>query len=331
LIPVLESRFRLSPGTFLASTLFGDASDLYGNRSEQFGFENTLSSGPWLWSLSLRHVHFKNETNTRETPFRAGVNREFQSTGSLRVKVGVDAVRVEDTGIEPGGRISARWRPKGSWTPVVELASVAKMPTLSARRYVLDTGTYRYRGNPALLPERVWSAVAALEQTGARFQSKWTLKAEARTDSQINTSNLTVNTTLNAGMANLLSAQGEARVTLSPSLLLRAGSLLSWSRLEATGLPYPDLPSFSWNGGWDWGLGDEIRLETDARYFGSSTAFDGSPHAAYLLVDQHIRWFPSADLEIRAGISNLFDQRAELVAGFPLPGRLLRASVSAGF
>jgi outer membrane receptor protein involved in Fe transport len=81
----------------------------------------------------------------------------------------------------------------------------------------------------------------------------------------------------------------------------------------------------------DIGLGDEFKLETDARYLGDSITFEGAAHPAYFLVDQQIRWFPAPDLELRAGVINLFDERAQVVQGFPLPGRLLRASISAGF
>ncbi len=331
ILPVLETRTLLTPDTALASTAFADLTDLYGNRSEQFGIENSLSSGHWLFSFSARHVHFKNEGEYRESPLHAGISREFGRRGKMRVRAGIDAVRVEDTGIEPGGRLSIRWNTRGPLTPVLEFSSIAKMPTLSARRYVLDTGTYRYRGNPGLLPERVWSGILAVDQAGSTFQSRWTLKSELRNDAQINTSGLPVNTTLNAGNAMLFSAQADARFTLSPAWALRSGALLSWSRLDATGLPYPDLPPFSWNGGLEIGMGDEFKLETDARYLGDSTTFDGAPHPAYFLVDQQIRWFPAPDLEIRAGVINLFDERAQMVVGFPLPGRLLRASVSAGF
>jgi hypothetical protein len=331
ILPVLETRTLLGQDTALASTAFADLTDLYGNRSEQFGIENSLTSGPWLLSFSARHVHFRNEGEYRESPLHAGVSREFGQRGKMRIRAGVDAVRVEDTGIEPGGRLSVRWNTKGPLTPVFEVSSVAKMPTLSARRYVLDTGTYRYRGNPGLLPERVWSGVLAVDQVGSNFQSRWTLKSEYRTDAQINTSGQTVNTTVNAGSAMLFSAQADARFILSPAWTLRSGALLSWSRLDATGLAYPDLPPFGWNGGVEIGIGDEFKLETDARYLGDSTAFDGSAHPAYFLVDQQIRWFPSQDLELRAGVMNLFDERAEMVVGFPLPGRLIRASVSAGF
>ncbi len=331
ILPVLETRTLLTQDTALAATAFADLTDLYGNRSEQFGIENSLSSGPWLLSFSARHVYFKNEGEYREWPMHAGVSREFGQKGKMRIRAGIDAVRVEDTGIEPGGRVSIRWNTKGPLTPVFEFSSIAKMPTLSARRYVIDTGTYRYRGNPGLLPERVWSGVIAVDQSGSRFKSRWTLKSEFRNDAQINTSSLPVNTTLNSGNAMLFSAQADARLILSPAWTLRSGALLSWSRLDATGLAYPDLPPFAWNGGVEFGLGDEIKLETDARYLGDSTSFEGSAHPAYFLVDQQIRWFPSQDLELRAGVINLFDERAQMVQGFPLPGRLLRASISAGF
>ncbi len=331
ILPVLETRTLIAQGTALASTAFADLTDLYGNRSEQFGIENSLTSGPWLLSFSARHIHFRNEGEYREWPLHAGVSREFGQRGKMRVRAGIDAVRVEDTGVEPGGRVSIRWNTRGPLTPVLELSSIAKMPTLSARRYVLDTGSYRYRGNPGLLPERVWSGVLAVDQVGSNFQSRWTLKSELRNDAQINTSGRPENTTLNAGNAMLFSAQADARFVLSPAWTLRSGALLSWSRLDATGLAYPDLPPFAWNGGLEIGLGDEFKLETDARYLGDSTAFDGSAHPAYFLVDQQIRWFPAQDLELRAGVINLFDERAQMVVGFPLPGRLIRASVSAGF
>jgi hypothetical protein len=331
ILPVLESRFRLSEETLLSTTTFGDLSELYGNRSQQFGVENSLSSGPWLVSFSARYTSFNQNGEYREWPVQAALTREFGKRSGFKLKTGVTAVRNEGTAIEPGGRLSLLFPQTGRVKTVLELASVARMPTLSARHYVLDTGSYRYQGNPALLPERVWSATLSLEREQERFSGRLTFRSELRTDAQVNTSNLPVNTTLNAGQASLFSAQGGLNWKLHPDWTLRSDGLFSWSRLDSSGLPFPDLPHFGFGGGAEWRMSDELRVETDLRYMGESTAFDGSVHPSYFLLDPGLRWLIDRDIELRAGVTNLMDSRAEMVRGFPLPGRLYRASVSAGF
>jgi|GEM_PF-2974599 len=343
-LPVLESHQEIGALT-VESTLYGDLQDLqyldptYSSetRTQQYGLENAILYGPYTLALSARYTRFYSSTfgDLHEWPLLGSLTREFtlNPRWSLRLNAGVDALTT--TGASPLGRISVKDQVTENEDWFFELNTIPKLPTLSARYYVIGT----YHGNPDLKPERVNALLFGHEFTNHEWQEVVTIKGELRSAIQVNENN----TTENAGNASLLSLKNDLKWKVLPSLRLNASTLITRSRLKDAGEPYPDLPYFSQLIGARFSTahhsgGPWADLNLIGRYIGHSRTPDTtsftSPvpyidHPDYFLWDTWITFHASSNLSLNAGVDNLFNNRADVVFDYPLPGRIVYLSLQA--
>ncbi len=331
IIPVLEAQLKLEDDLALASTLYGDVSELQGNRSQQIGVENALTFSTYTLAVSARNVRFSNGTDYEEWPLYLGLTDDLYFSKSLKMKATLNANYLDQSGFYPGGKLSASFRDDPKNYPFAELNWIAKMSSLSARYFISDFGSYHYRGNKDLKPERVLALSYGYQQENRSLKSTTLAKLEYRNSIQINTSTLPLNTTINGGSAYLMNLSEDASYRVNDLLSLKSNILLTYSRQKDSNFPYPDLPGFSIGSGVQLHPNDSIDLDTDAKYMGDSTAFDGTNHSGYFLIGERVSYQLNSKIELALGIDNLFDSHAEIVQGFPLPGRLLFTSVRALF
>jgi len=341
-LPVLESHQDFG-AVIVESTFYGDLQDLryidptYSSetRTQQYGLENAILYGPYTLALSARYTRFFSSTfgDLHEWPLLGSLTRELVLTPSwsLRLNAGVNALTT--TGAAPLGRISAKKQVSADEDWFFELNTIPKLPTLSARYYVLGT----YHGNPDLKPERLNALLMGHEFTSDEWQNIITLKGELRSAIQVNENN----TTENAGNASSLSLKNDLKWNALPLVSLNASTLITRSRLQNTGEPYPDLPYFSQLVGAKVLTGQgQTRGEFHVvgRYVGHSRTPDTttftSPvpyidHPDYFLWDTWITYRANSNLSLNAGVDNLFDNRADLVFDYPLPGRIVYLSLQA--
>lgn len=355
-IPVLEMQRSLGRDWVWEATAFGDLSGikledptddtLYSNsRSAQFGLENAFLYGDWTFALSARQTRFDLDSHTdrfgfttvgaqvREWPLFASATRRVDLSDRLELKATVLSSAITSVGARPGGRLSARLfanpAERDREHTFLELLSTPKMPTINARYYQLRDGssTTIYSGNPGLKPEQIYAAIAGYERRFERWSTRTSLKGEYRTSVQIDRAS----TTVNAGNARLLYLDEELRFAATGRLDLRANFLLSVSRLQDAGIPYPDLPAFTAKGRATYRLSPAWELEGRAWYQGPSVATAGSTggrsHPNFTLFDLEARVSVTRDLALQLGVENLTDQRAEVVLDYPLPGRLVYAGM----
>ena len=342
-IPVLESHQEIDGDFIIESTAYADLQELQevdpqyprDSRIQQFGIENAVLLGPYTYALSARAVIYGGATQKDLTdfPIYSSLSKDFffGSQWSSKVLLGGDYSR--DSGVNPLGKVSAKYEIDSTLNTFAELSSNPKMPTLVARYYVDQSTGYSYRGNPALAPERVNSVLIGFQARQKNYESTTTLKGEYRTNVQINTNYLfpQVNTTMNAGNAELLYLKRDFRWKPDSSFELSTSSIFSGSRLIRSQLPYPDLPFFSQQGSVTYFWNDQFGISGNGTYMGPSTASDGRFHPNYALFDTWVSYTPAKDYRITLGLDNIFDKRAQVVLDYPLPGRVVYLSAQGKF
>jgi hypothetical protein len=340
-IPVLESHQEFDLGTdsplIVESTVYGDLQSLVladpnpinasESRTQQYGFENVILNGPYTLALSGRYVRYYqvNYGSIVEWPMMGTVARDFEFTQNWNLKILGGAEYVAHPGTEYQARISVKKTETAKQYFFGELSSTPKIPTLLSRYYSSNFFT----PNPNLKVERVYTALGGYQADLGNAQSTTTLKTEYRTDTQVNYTApypSTMSTTVNAGTASLVSLNEDLTYRLSPNWNLEENTLLTYSRLNDTGLPYPDIPYVSQQARIEFIPNDQLHVSLNGRYLGPSKTYSGQFHAPYFLGDSWVSYLPTREIEITAGVDNLFDKKAESVIGYPLPGRIFYAS-----
>jgi hypothetical protein len=174
--------------------------------------------------------------------------------------------------------------------------------------------------------------IAGFEDRGSRLKTKTQVRAEVRNGTIIYKPITEFSGTMeNAGTAHFLSLAETVSTRISSRVLLRADVLASYSILSRSGNPFPRLPYLSAGGAFVVNPTDTVSLETQAKWMGRSTEFDGSNLPAYALLGQKISMNASQDLIVTLGLDNLLDSRIEMIRGYPLPGRMAYASLEMKF
>ena len=197
------------------------------------------------------------------------------------------------------------------------------MPTLASRYYVLGT----YHGNPDLKVERVNAIIGGYEVTGDVLNSTTTLKAEYRSQIQVNQNN----TTQNAGNASLVSVIEDLKWKPNHFYTSKSGALVTYSQLSESNYSYPDLPNIGFYWGSIFSITPSLSFNHDLHYIGKSTAAGGAPHADYFLMNASVEYAFNETTTATLGCENLEDKRAEVIIDSPLPGRILYFNLTASF
>ncbi len=184
-------------------------------------------------------------------------------------------------------------------------------------------------GNPALRPERSRNLEAGLEWArGAEAHVRLTLFANRFRD-LIDFDPLLF-TTVNRDRVHARGAELEGRWTVLPALAL-AGAL-TWLDLDS---PTPLRGRPRWQGSVRavWRAAEGLELNAAVR---ANSSFNDSSIPTGLVVtgghaeaDLGLRYRLSPRLVLGAALRNLTDSRHQDAVGFPAPGRLVRATVSA--
>ncbi len=359
ILPVVETAFRLNEHTSFQSTLFADLSSLdtsepgvltSASRTWQYGIENALKLGNYTLGASARFVMYDASTESlpsatvtqihrQEWPLHLSVTRNDQwnpewSTlagvqGDYLVSSGGDSVsRQSDSGL--GGRVGVRYQASRENAFFSEAQTLEKIPTL-AERY------YPGFADPTLAPERVTFIILGHEANLAKSSAPMlkiatTVKLEERNQVQLPNANFVV---INSGTAYLTSVTEEVNWQANAVFLLGNKTVFTQSKIAATGYSYPDLPVWSDRFKVQARGGDWVTAHFYANLTGSSTQYSGADHPGYALYDvelsRSLKWKSSwiKTVEAKAGILNLLDNRAQMVAGYPLPGRMITAALTA--
>ncbi len=337
LIPVLESHQDLEHGILLESTLYGDLQELKftdpdnsssnsDTHTYQYGIENAVLVGPYTFALSARYIRFSGAAfpDLTEWPLFASATRDFFPSQETSLKLSLNSNYMEKVGVYPGGKLSAKFSSDPHQYFFSEIGEIAKMPTLLDRYAVY--GTF-YHGNPNLTPERVHLALVGYQTESGSIKSTSTVKAEYRNKIQISSSDYT--TMINAGNAKLLSFNEALIAKILPWMSARSESLFTYSKLMDSNLAYPDLPAFSETGALIFSPKESFSLEGTAKYMGPSVTSGGAFHSNYTLFGTALTYDVNKDIQIGAGIENLFDSHAEAIVSYPLEGRLAHFSFRA--
>jgi len=337
-IPALESHQEFGneeeDRVILESTFYADLHQMIfedpglystSTRTQQFGVENALHWGENTIAFTGRLVNFQSSTfgNFSEWPVLAQYSHDFQLDHHWNMRLAGGGDYISSVGFAPNARASFKYKltPSSAW--FYELNSLAKMPTLTSRYYVLGL----YHGNPNLKSERVNALIAGFESNGNVVGSTTTLKGEYRNQIQVNQNN----TTENAGNASLLSLLEDLKWKATDKLTSNSGVLLTYSKLAGSGYPYPDLPYFSAYWGSAYSFSDIWKLKFDIHYHGNSTTALGADHADYALMNASLDYSPISGTTFTLGCENLEDKRAEVIVDYPLPGRIVYMNFGSTF
>ncbi len=362
LIPVIESHQEFESDWIVESTLFANLSSLLStdpgssasaatssdSRTQQYGIENAILYGPYTLALSARYTTYENSSydyyvkNTHvgvhEWPYLVSLSRDFYTSSKTTFKLtasgtGTPSVSA-DSPVAAGARAGWKFEETEHRTWFSELSTTPKMPSLVARyyQYPSSTAAFVFRGNPNLKPERVNAALFGLGFKNQGFQATSTLKAEYRNQIQINQNQ----TTQNAGNAYLFSAKQDLNYQLLPQVNLETSTLLTYSKMIDRKLPYPDLAPLTQQLSVNYSPIERWTMGSSARYQGPSIASDGRFHPNYFLMDASVSalfkdTFIADSVKLTAGLENIFDNRAQLVLDYPLPGRKIYLSLQAVF
>ena len=336
-IPVLEFHQEFNETLTLETTAFSDlqelqftdpANPLYSSddRIQQYGIENAVLLNPYTFGLSCRSVHYVSSTfhELKEWPLESRLSRDFNLSDLSAAKLTATANYLDTVGTYPGAKAAIKVARTPKQYYFGELNTTPKMPTLINRYYQISG---YFNGNPALKPERVNALIFGFTGDLGKFQTTTTAKAEYRNQIQVNQNQ----TVVNAGNASLLYLTEECTYIFMDALKLTTGTLLSYSRLQDQALPYPDLPTFSQTVQLIFNPSDRMELNLLGKYVGPSTAAGGRFHPNYTLIDWGGRYHFNQNYALSMGIDNIFDDRAQVVLDYPLPGRIGYLALQASF
>ncbi len=331
-IPSLMGQYGNSNGIRLQTTIFGDIQRLeFTNpvfntldQTRSLGIENVLVTGDTSFSVSARNVNFTNNSagTYSEWPAHFGVTQGFNLPANIRLKATGSAEYLSGYGLHPGARVSSEIPAHPGQSFFLEAQALAKLPSIQDRLYVSPADGYF--GNPNVKPERVYAFIAGFEDKSSWIESKSQIKAELRNNVILLKDDFS--SVDNAGTAQFLSLSESAKAKLLPELQVKAQVLASYSRLAKTGNPYPRLPVVSAGGSILLLPQDRLTFETQAKWMGRSTEFNGASLPAFLLLGEKISFSATNEIQIHVGVDNLLDSRIEMIRGYPLPGRMVYAS-----
>lgn len=335
--PSFMGHYSSSNDLSVQTTLFGDFQRLEStssffsslDRTRTVGIENAITSGDTVFSFSARNVDFTNTTagNYSEWPAHFGVTQKFQSASGTRVHVTASSEYLSGFGFHPGARVSSEVPLESNRNLFFEVQALPKLPSIQDRLYV--DPSIGFTGNPNLLPERVYAAIAGFEDRKSTIQNKTQIRAEAR--DQVILIKPDFSSVENAGTAQFMSLSETISARITPWIQVRADALASYSRLSKNEKPYPRMPGLSAGGAVTVNPRDSLSLESQAKWMGRSREADGSPFDAYVLLGEKIKYLASENLILILGVDNLLDSRIEMIRGYPLPGRSAYASAELRF
>lgn len=343
LIPVIESHQQINSDWTIENTFYADLQHLQFidpsfpsvTRTQQYGLENAIIYRNYTLALSGRYINYVTKTQSNhEWPLLSTLAGEYALTSKMTLKL-IGGGNYLDTagGFYPIARATIRYEIDAQQYFFAEGNTIPKLPTMVARFYPASAF---YTGNPNLKAERVNAILAGHQFENAGFQNTITAKGEYRTDVQIDQNQ----TTQNAGKATLMSLKEDLKYKAFEFLEFNASTLLTYSQLKNRTEPYPNLPFFNQLIGVRFIQGDLGDLNVIGRYTGASRAPDPnaftSPapfihHSDFFLFDTWVNYNVTKDLTLTAGIDNLFDNRAEVILDYPLPGRMIYLSAQARF
>lgn len=223
------------------------------------------------------------------------------------------------------GRAAAAWQPvAGGPTLFARAGEGYKLPSFYALAHPLI-------GNPALRPERSRQVEAGIELTGRSgdFVRLAIFRNRFRDLIDFDPASFT---TVNRDRVRAVGAELEGRWT--PAAGLSLAGALGWLDLES---PTPLRGRPRWQGSLRaaWQVSAAIELNGAVRF--NSDFWDSSIPTGLVRADGHgeadlgLRWRLSSRLDLIAALRNLTGERYEDAVGFPAPGRLVRATLSARF
>ncbi len=339
IIPVLESHQDLDDALTLETTVFADLHRLEytdpssinsDTRTYQYGIENALLIEDYVLGLSARYVRLDSSyfPNHDEWPIHASFSRDFQLNSDLIFSSLVSADYVQLVGAGLGAKVGLRQKLNFEHSLFGELRTLPKFPSLISRYYQSGTQFYGY---PDLKPEQVSFAILGHEfENKNKIKSISSLKAEQRQRVQV----LKGATMDNAGTAYLFSLSQEVELPLFQWLVLKNTALVTLSRVQSLGISYPDLPRYSDRMVLGFKPAKKTEVNAFAQFVGDSQSVGPKPHAGYALYDLSVHRevdFIFPQLQLSAGVENVFDRRAEVVLNYPLPGRIVHFSMMGRF
>ncbi|MET1111538.1 MAG: TonB-dependent receptor, partial [Allosphingosinicella sp.] len=257
--------------------------------------------------------------------------RSAFAEGSLRPGGGLGfnlAARYDDVaggGHRWTGRAAASWRPVENGPTLFARAGEGyKLPSFYALAHPLI-------GNPALLPERSRNLEAGVELDGRSGDAVRLTLFENRFRDLIDFDPATF-TTVNRDRVRARGAELEGR--WRPVRSLSLDGALSWLELDS---PTPLRGRPRWQGSLRaaWQAREALELNAAVRF--NSDYFDSSIPTGLVRADGHgeadlgMRWQVSRRFSVTAAVRNVTGERYEDAVGFPAPGRVVRATVAAGF
>ncbi len=332
-IPVLESHQEFGDTEkplIWKSTISADFQQLATNnpddpiydasaKTQQYGIENALHYENSTLALTVRQLNFqKSAVTVHDLPVMAQYSYDFQLTSNLKMKLAGGGNYMNDTGFAPSGRALLKQSITDEDSLFFELNSLNRMPTMVDRYYVDSS----YRGNPNLKPARINTLIAGMENKKDDFENTTTIKLEQRNQIIVYASGTPLSTMINQGNAWLVSANEDFTFKPFKPITQRIGTVLSFSQLTDSGRSYPDLPTISVVHNGKYELNDSLALRNNLRYMGVSKNYLGLDHSDYFLADLSFDWSIKKEITATLGCDNLFDKRAEIVEGYPLPGRI---------
>ena len=355
-IPLVQLDSRVGSDGLLKSSVFFDdeylrwqdpaSSSLPATQDHilQLGTENALLVGDWKFGAGLRGVRYGRLgfDDQSEMILNLLASRTFEPGRGLLIEPTVRAVGVSDYAVEPEASLGVRGAigEQAAW--FVRGGMARHFPSMLNRFYSYGgfVGYPGFTANPALQPERDWTATTGVEFKGRRLQAGLQAYGQVAQDAQVVALlDPTHNTELNLGEARIASLMGNLRIEAAPWLDLGGSFTLSASQLTQTGVAFPGLPG--------WLSVASVGVHSDGELAGGGHRWEGRIFeriSSVSVADASGDLLPAyheEDLEFRARIigdawtsvlrvEDLTDQRPQLVAGYPGFGRTVSVLVSRG-
>jgi iron complex outermembrane receptor protein/vitamin B12 transporter len=223
------------------------------------------------------------------------------------------------------GRASASWRPvRGGPALFARIGEGYKLPSFYALAHPLI-------GNPQLRPERSRNAEIGMEIARRPGELVRLAVFSNRFRDLIDFDPVSF-TTVNRDRVRASGVELEGR--WSPTKAVALGGALSWLDLDS---PTPLRGRPRWQGSLRaaWQATKTIELNSAVRF--NSDYFDSSIPTGLVRAEGHgeadlgLRWRISERFNVTAVVRNVTGERYEDAVGFPAPGRVVRATVAAGF
>jgi hypothetical protein len=345
-IPVIETQFRFASDFKYESTAFADIQRLQlidpdrpanesDTRTYQYGIENALQFREWILGASARYVRFTGAPISvkEEFPLRGSLayTKKTDSKTTYQILGGVDSLQTAGTGAIGKLGFKQELSDRSAW--FASLETQPKLASLSSRYYV----NAFYNGNPDLKPEQVTFLLTGHEYNSnfkdGNVRAKHMIRAEHRDRIQLIKSDFSTN--INAGSANLFSLNSDHGIRFNSNLTLSQNVLFTYSKIEYTMQDYPSLARFNDRINLKFDPNDAFTIDAYAQLTSDSVASSNQKHAGYALFDlmlsHRFQVLGESDVELSLGLENIFDRRAEMIAQYPIPGRILQTGLMTRF